>query len=325
MLASLRFFRALATAGSLSALVVASNAAHAQGRDPAAATELFTQGREMLKNGDVDKACPLFAESLRLDPAVGTALNLAECEERRGQLTGALRAWQQAINLAEATNDERGEVARERFDALSPKVPRLTIVLTPDAPEGTKVLRENVELGEATFGRPLPVDPGKHVITITAPGRQDEHKTIVLGEGDDKTLTVSPGAPLEPDGPPPKPPIVDAGVNDGSSQRTMAYVLGGVGAAGVLAAAVSGVMLMNSRKSVDDHCDDQNRCDREGLDAADKGKTLVPINTIAWAVGVAGLGAGAYFYFTAPPPDAASPNATGWRPSGAYVQVQGQF
>lgn len=303
---------------SLGALMFASGFAHAQGRDPVAATELFTQGREMLKNGDLEKACPLFAESLRLDPAVGTALNLAECEERRGQLTSALRAWQQAINLAEANNDERGQVAQQRYDALLPTVPRLTIVLAPDSPGGTTVMREEVLLGSATLGRPLPVDPGRHVITVRAPKRKETRVTIVLDPGDARTVTVSPGPLLKPD--PVRGPVIEV-KDDGKSQRTLAYVLGGVGVAGIVAATVSGVMLLDSRKRVDEHCDDSNRCDQEGLDAADRGKLLVPINTVAWVVGVAGLGAGTYFYLSAPPPSV-STSAT---PSGAYLQLRGTF
>lgn len=316
MHSSLRLLRVASTLASLGALLFVPDVAHAQGRDPVAATELFTQGREMLKNGDLEKACPLFAESLRLDPAVGTAMNLAECEERRGQLTSALRAWQQAINLAEANNDERGQVAQQRYDALLPTVPRLTIVLAPNAPEGTTVMRKDVLLGSATLGRSLPVDPGTYVVTVTAPGRKDTRVTIVLDAGDTRTLTVSPGALRDPE--PVRDPVVEV-KDDGKTQRTLAYVLGGVGIAGIVAATVSGVMLIDTRKRVDEHCDDSNRCEQEGLDAADRGKILVPVNTIAWVVGVAGLGAGTYFYLSAPPPPSVG------SPSGAYLQLRGTF
>ncbi len=318
MLFSFRLLRVATWLAGLGTVVLAVGVAHAQGRDPVAATELFTQGREMLKTGDFDKACPLFAESLRLDPAVGTALNLAECEERRGHLAAALRSWQQAINLAEATQDERGQVAQQRYDALVSRVPHLTIVLAPDAPKGTTVLREEVVLGKAALGRPLPLDPGKHVITVRAPDHEDAIVTATLAEGETKTLTVAPGPVTRPAAPPRKP----VEVKDGSSQRTLAYVLGGVGAAGILAATVTGVMLLDSRKTVDAHCDDADRCDQEGMDAADLGRTLVPINTIAWAVGVAGLGAGTYLYLSAP---SGSGPASGARPSGAYVQFGGSF
>lgn len=313
-----RISRALVIVGSAGLMLLATRPLCAQGKDPVAATELFTQGRDYLQQGDLDKACALFAESLRLDPAVGTALNLAECEQRRGRLAMALRQWQQAINLAKATNDERLEVAMERHAALEPRVPKLTVRLEPGAPDGVVVMREDVELGRASLGRALPVDPGRHVIVVTAPGHEDSRQTVLLREGEDKKVMVRVGEPTKGS----KPVAVKpARPVESERDRTLAYVLGGVGAAGLLAGTVTGVMLMNERKKVDEHCDDRDRCDATGLAAADAGKKLVPINTVAWVVGVAGLGAGAYFYFTAPPSDASSVAS----PSGAYVQVRGTF
>jgi len=287
---------------------------------------LFTQGRDLLKEGQVQRARPLFEESLRLDPKVGTALNLADCVERSGQLAMALHHWQQAINLAEATKDERGQVARERLDALSPRVPRLTVRLAPGSPPDAKVFREKVELGDAALGQALPVDPGQHVIVVKAEGHEPSRKVIRLAEGDRKEVVVSVGLSLEPSEP--KPGGTGASVDSKSipPDRTMAYVVGGVGAAGVLVAAVTGVMLLDKRKVVDDHCDAQNRCDADGLSAADDGKLLVPINTVAWAIGIGGLGAGTYLYLTASPGSTKSDaGSRAWLPSRATVQVGGAF
>src|SRR5687767_9143297 len=62
--------------------VVASAApASAQTHDAAAATQLFQEGRDLLKQGKHAAACAKLAESQRLDARVGTLLNLADCEE----------------------------------------------------------------------------------------------------------------------------------------------------------------------------------------------------------------------------------------------------
>ncbi|PIE06200.1 MAG: hypothetical protein CSA75_00735 [Sorangium cellulosum] len=307
---------------SLSALLTVSGEAATQVRDPVAASELFTQGREMLKEGDLNKACGLFAESLRFDPAVGTILNLAECEQRRGHLALALYQWQQAINLAQATHDEREHFARERHDALKPKVPTLTVLLAPDAPDGTIVIREGLLLTAASLGRPLPVNPGEQHVTVKAPGHQEARITINLSEGQHKVITAQPGARVNSR---PKPRVPKSTEPDDSTGTTWAYIFGGVGAAGIVAASISGVMLMHNKKTLDAHCDDQNRCDSTGLDAADSSKTLVPINTIAWAVGIAGLGAGAYLFVSSTPSGSTRPDAARWRTPGAYVQLNGIF
>ncbi|MFO0567610.1 MAG: hypothetical protein U0263_18270 [Polyangiaceae bacterium] len=58
----------------------------AQGRDATAAEALFNAGRDAVKAGDYPTACAKFRESNRLDPAPGTVLNLADCEEHLGHV-----------------------------------------------------------------------------------------------------------------------------------------------------------------------------------------------------------------------------------------------
>ncbi|MFO0737523.1 MAG: hypothetical protein U0270_16645 [Labilithrix sp.] len=65
------------------------------------------------------KACGLFRESLRFDRAAGTLLNLAQCEEKVGDRSSALRHYLAAE--AEATKNgqrDRAAFARERAAAL---------------------------------------------------------------------------------------------------------------------------------------------------------------------------------------------------------------
>src|SRR5262249_55537702 len=63
------------------AITATSSTALSQTRDPAAAEALFRQGRQAMEAKDFATACPKFAESQRLDPAVGTLMNWATCEE----------------------------------------------------------------------------------------------------------------------------------------------------------------------------------------------------------------------------------------------------
>src|SRR5882757_7808503 len=58
--------------------------AHAgeKGPDAVRAEALFDEGRRLMTAGDFTAACPKFASSQALDPAIGTALNLANCYEK---------------------------------------------------------------------------------------------------------------------------------------------------------------------------------------------------------------------------------------------------
>jgi hypothetical protein len=70
--------------------------------------------------------------------------------------------------------------------------------------------------------------------------------------------------------------------------------LTGVGVAGVGVAAVSGLMLIENKSTVEANCPDK-WCNQEGLDAVASGKTLTAVNTAGWIAGGVGLGAGLYF------------------------------
>jgi hypothetical protein len=313
------------TAAACPVLILFATATSAQTADPVGATELFSQGREAIKMGDFDRACPLFAESNRLDPKVGTLLNLAECEEKRGHLAQASQAWQQAVNLAEATSDARGQIAADRLAALTPRVPRLTIRVARDSPRGTRIFRDDVELGDVMLDRPFPVDPGAHRIVALAPDGTRRTFLVHLAEGEETAIAVtarSAALPPKPSERAPRPAPAASG-----KRRTIAYMLGGVGVAGIATGLVTGAMLMSHRNTVDGHCQPDGSCDATGADAAASGKRLVPINTVAWVVGAVGLGAGTWLYLTSTPSGGTSsvPGAAHARCTGALVQVGGLF
>ena len=82
---------AIAAIAVVFAILTSASRASAEGRDAACAEALFLKGKELLASGSVDEACSLFSESLRIDPATGTLMNLADCEERQGKFASA---WQ---------------------------------------------------------------------------------------------------------------------------------------------------------------------------------------------------------------------------------------
>jgi hypothetical protein len=272
------------------ALVATSTLAAAEGRDPAAADALFRQAREALSKGDYATACPKFAESQRLDPAAGTLMNIAECEEHSGALGSALEHWREAADQLSTSPDDRLELAHRHIADLEPRVPRLTIRLERRAPPDTKVTRDGVELGSASLGAPLPVNPGRHTVVATAPGRAAATKTVTLAEAQVLDLVVAPGAPVVKQEP------------GSSGWRTVGWVAGGVGLAALGAAAVTGVIVMDENSIVERDCPSK-QCSQSGLNAATTGKTLLVVNAIAWVVGVVGVGGGVALLLTTPAGD----------------------
>jgi tetratricopeptide (TPR) repeat protein len=120
--------------------------AFGQERDPAASETLFKEGRRLMKSRDFASACPKLEESLRLDPAAGTLINLAECEEQLGRTASAWQHWRAAADSLPAGDKRRG-VALNRASALEKALPRLTITLAPGTPSDTRVKRDGTFLG----------------------------------------------------------------------------------------------------------------------------------------------------------------------------------
>jgi hypothetical protein len=160
--------------------------------DPAAAREELKQGYALREAGRCAEALRYLRESLRLDPQVRTLLNLADCEERVGQLVDAEAHWVRARDMAETDPAMRQEAA-DRLDALERRMPRLTILLPTNAPPEVTISRDGVTLLAPSLGVALPTDPGTHVIEVAAPGRRANRVEVTLAEGEDTTVSAAPG------------------------------------------------------------------------------------------------------------------------------------
>ncbi len=303
--------------------------------DRAAAQRLFDAALFDLEKGNATEACPKLEESQRLDPAMGTQFNLADCYEKLGRTASA---WVNFTEVADAAlksgEAERERVARERAQAVSQRLSYLTItVLTPV--EGLVVKRDGTELGRGLWGVETPVDPGVHQLVVTAPHKKNyETRVDVPREGgraqvtipaleDAPTAAAAPAdaAPVVPPGPPPPPTTT----SDGSNQRIWALVSAG---AGVVAVGVGTALLVSAQSKYSDserYCDGQNQCsDRKGVTLREDAISLADWATLPLGLGVVGLGVGTWLWFTAPSSPKEGPVASltvspgGWAISGRF-------
>jgi hypothetical protein len=306
-----------------------SDLAWAQARDAAAATELFAKGRAAMKQQDFGTACAAFEESQKFDPKVGTLLNLADCEEHVGRLISARSHWQQAADLAHAASDARESVARQRFNAVDPRVAKLSVKLAPDAPANAAVKRDDVALGPGSLGVPLPLDPGPHSIVVTADGYDSQTTAVSLVEGQAAEVVVSLGAKHPPPPPPPSPvatPLPPP--RSGTTQRVLAVSGAGLGVAGVALGTVFGLIAKsnNDASMANGACDANNACNVPGLASRDAAVRDGTISTIAFAAGGAFLVAGVVLWFTAPSTaKAESASRAGLRLAPAGATLVGAF
>ena len=158
--------------GAALAVVLSSSAlAQAQtGGDAAAqADAFFKEAMQLRSAGNDAAACPKFAASKELAPAVGVTLYLAECYERTGRNASAWREFRDGERLARERNDKRADVAAQRAAALEPTLGRLTVEVPAAAAQaGTLVTVDGAALASAYWGNALAVDPGDHVVKVEA-------------------------------------------------------------------------------------------------------------------------------------------------------------
>lgn len=265
----------------------------------ATATALFKAGQELVAADRADEACPKFEESYRLLEANGTLINLADCYERVGKTASAWLTFREVAQKSRQDGqDARAEVAADRARELEPRLSRLVVRVGPNGSvEGLVVERDEVALGPAGLGVPVPVDPGMHRVRAQAPGYATWQTEVdVRGEG--AVVEVALPALRSTTS-----ASVDAPTEARPWQAPMGIALLSLGGAGV----VTGVALGGAAKAKADgaDCDDDNRCTAAGLDARDG---AVRLGNIGTGIGIAGAvlgGLGLTLWLTAPDEEAA--------------------
>lgn len=319
----------------LGALVILPPVAAAQGRDRAGAEALFRAGRDAAERGDYATACQRFEESNRLDPALGTLFNLADCEEKTGKLASA---WQRFREVAQrlSPTDERSAIARDRAAALEPRLPKLVLHLAEGVPPEAVVVRDGVELGTASLGLGLPVDPGAHVVLVRAPGRVDKRYELTLQEAETRELHLEAGeveaaATPGPEVPPTTPSSTTSSTltvlppNESAPSKTAGYVITGVGAASLVAGLVTGGLALSRKGEMDDNCDARGACNQTGLDAAEAGDTFATISTVTFGLGAVGVALGTVLLLTSEDETKRISVGATTGPHGGELLLQGQF
>ena len=286
------------------ALLTTSGTALAGSADAEAA---FREGRKAMQSGDFATACARFADSERLEPAPGTLLNLADCEEHSGKLVSAHEHFGVAAS-GFPRGDVRRTIALQHESALARRLVHLTLRLAPSAPQDAVVHEGELVIPGPALGAARLVDPGQHVVTVSATGRADRTYTLTLKDGDQVEQTLDAGdlaapapapvaaAPPAPLAPATAPAPEQPPSSVGGTRRTIGFVVGGVGVAGLAAGAVTGLLALGRASTVKQHCTN-DACDPEGLDAASQGKWLAPTSTVAFIAGGVLLAGGAYLVF----------------------------
>lgn len=303
-----RSARALPLAFALCLCMLAAPAARAQESTVALAEALFQQGRSLMAEGELDKACAAFARSYELDRSVGAVLNLAVCNEKRGRTATAWAQFATTRALAQRNGQrERAAFADERAKALEARLATVTI-LASEPPTQLVVSVDGERVDSAALGVALPLDPGRHEIEIGAPGKKpwttsldvpDSKVSLTLEvpelDDDGAGSTPAPSGPspelLGPDRPPPSAAHADA--SGDLDTLGLALAIGGfsLAGAGIVAGAITGGLSLTQTSDLKATCV-ADLCEPAQRDAIDEATTLANVSNVAFAIAGAGAVAG---------------------------------
>jgi hypothetical protein len=259
----------------------------------AAAEALYNEALELLNRNAYQEALDKLLASQRIDPALGTLLNIGYCYERLNKTASAWATYNEVVGLARAANDQqgRGDRAAQAARALEPKLAKVIVAVPAESRvEKLEVRRDGDVIDPGTWGTPIPTDPGAHTFEVSAPGRAAWSTSIVVAQGPSSvTITV--------------PPLA-AGAGAWGGRRIAGVAVAGVGVAGMIAGAVFGGLAIAKHDEQATHCLKSNPhlCDATGVDLRGQALTMANASNVALGVGAAAIAAGAVLFFTAPKP-----------------------
>ncbi len=287
------------------------------------AETLFREGKKLIKEGKLAEGCDKLDASDRIEPSVGTELNLGDCREKNNQLASAWAAFLKAASNAKKAGNDKGreKEARARATKLEHRLSYLTISV-PDANrvEGLTISRNGVPVDSALWNTGVPVDAGTYEITGQAPGHEAWTTSVkIVGEADEQSVEVprfkslEDLVPKEDDKPPPDedPDVVtdpDVIVRDGggspgmfTTKRKIAAGVGVVGLLGIAGSVMFGLQAKDLQSQADEICPEAACNDQMAIDLNEDAQGKALLSNVFLGVGVAAVAGAVVLWFLGAP------------------------
>lgn len=247
------------------------------------ARTLFGQAlaEEKLEHWDAALAKLESVQAIKASPSV--RYHIALCEEKLGRLAAALSDYEAArVAARNEGNKEVLAIVDEPIARLTAEVPHVTLSLA-SPPRDAKIDIDGRNLSAIGFNVAIPLDPGPHVIRVSAPEHATFQHSLTLQPKGDVAITVSlPAAAAAPvTQSPPREPHV--------TYPARPYAIATTAGAVVLAGAGLGLFL-GAGAARSGHLEPNQGCRAESrADACDGVTTRV--NVLDWSAGAAWLAA----------------------------------
>jgi len=268
----------------------------------------FQRGIELEQASNWSEALQQFREvgAVRMTPQV--RFHIAYCEEGLGRLVTALGGYELAQGEADQVGaDFKGEV-ETAVTSLRARIPKLLIERGAGA-DAAAVQLDGVDLGASSVGVEVPLDPGPHAVTANAPGFLAFNATVELKEREVTRVTLELAPEPTPSPDEQKPQQIVVVKQDPGPDRTIPYVVGGVGVASLVGAGVFFALRQATASELDRACPDHKNCPDTNEPTYNRLKTYNALTIVTAGVGVACVGTAVVLILTEKKPKKSSETA----------------
>lgn len=286
-------------------LATAAPAARAAGASLESATpaqkktagEHFMAGMKAFDANKYDEALQAFRDSYRSVASPNSHLMIARTLVKLGRLGEAYEEYEKTQKEAEedAKVDKKyakaGKSAADERDALRSKIALLSVQVT-GAGGGDQLTVGGRQIDQADWSKPVPVDPGNVDVVLESASGKTTRKQVTATAGGTPTVQIAPAAPAAATA---KSETKADVSTSGIDKRTLAYIAGGVGAAGLVTFGVFGILNNSKYGDLKDACPD-NSCPPGKKSEADTGRTYQTVANVGLVVGIVGLAGGTALY-----------------------------
>ncbi|HZU83886.1 MAG TPA: PEGA domain-containing protein [Polyangiaceae bacterium] len=321
---------------ALSALAVTSRAAAQSDADRATARSLGGEGQQALDAKDYKTAEDRFRRAESLVNAPTLLLGLARALAGEGKVVEAQETYNRIIREGVAPGAPEPfkralADAKREVDAVSSKIGAVVItVRTAEGAEvpGAKVVLDGAPISAASLGVRRSIDPGAHVVQVTAEGFKPAEarfdvaeagsaSAAVVLEPEASAATGRPGAAGAAPGSA-APSGADQGAASAAStaggpapshgaRGALPWVAFGVGVVGLATGAITGLLAMGKHSDIANQCQ-SGTCDYPGAQGdIDAYHTIATVSTIGFVAGGVGVAAGVVLLVTQPKTETAGP------------------
>jgi hypothetical protein len=292
-----------------------SSPAHAEAPDDAAeatARALGDDGLHRFQAGKWQQAYDLFQQADHTFHAPTLVLYMAHCQARLGNVNAARRFYSEVVREQLASDAPpqffaARSVANQELKWLTARVGTLKISVTGAPAGGARVLVDRVEVPSADRGG-FVVEPGDHVVEVSAPGGSTIRRTLTVGAGRTAEVEVpltpsarrqddagsAGGRAASPDG---RSGSTGGPRDHGSSPGFLvpAGISLGVGAAALVAGTITGVISLRAASDVRSQCLSTGHCPASDQAYAASTERMGNVSTGAFIAGGAALVTGIVF------------------------------